>query len=269
MSSQESAINQGAIGTEAAKAQFGPPQFDDPAAEQTFIKTRLAAAFRLFAYYGFDDGLAGHITARDSLDPETFWVNPLGIHFAQLKASDLVRMNHAGEIVEGQALVNTAAFMIHAAIHQAKPEINAVAHAHSKYGKAWSTQGRLLEPLTQDACLFYQAHSVFSHFSGVVHEQSEGQAIVAAMNPDDVAVILQNHGLLTVGKDVDSAVSLFVQLERACENQLLVEQLPNKQLIPEQVAKKTREFIGSNLVVWGSFQPLYQMIEMLDDSFKA
>lgn len=269
MNLKDNTLTQGAIGDETAKQQFGPPHFDDPRKQQNYVKQRLAAAFRLFAYYGYDDGLAGHITVRDCIDTETFWVNPLGIHFAQLKASDLVRMNHAGEIIEGQALVNTAAFMIHAAIHQAKPEINAVAHAHSKYGKAWSTQGRLLEPLTQDACLFYQAHSVFSHFSGVVHEQSEGQAIVAAMNPDDVAVILQNHGLLTVGKDVDSAVSLFVQLERACENQLLVDHLPNKQLIPDQVAKKTRDFIGSDLVVWGSFQPLYQMIETLDDSFKA
>ncbi len=258
----------GAIGKEENIAQFGPPVFNDIKQKQNYHKQRLAASFRLFAHYGFDDGLAGHITVRDAIETDTFWVNPLGIHFANICASDLVRMNHSGQIVEGEGLVNTAAFMIHSRIHAADSEINAVAHAHSKFGKAWSTQGRLLEPTTQDACLFYEAHSVFSNFTGVVHEQSEGEAIVAAMNEGDVAVILQNHGLLTVGKDVDTAVSLFVQLERACENQLLIDQSQSKQLISEDVARKTRQFIGSDLVIWGSFQPLYQLIESLDSSFK-
>ncbi|VAW45704.1 Ribulose-5-phosphate 4-epimerase and related epimerases and aldolases, partial [hydrothermal vent metagenome] len=191
-----------------------------------------------------------------------------GIHFSKICASGLVRMDHSGQIVEGQGLVNTAAFMIHSRIHAANPQVNAVAHAHSKYGKAWSTQGRLLEPTTQDACLFFETHSLFSNFTGVVHQQSEGDAIVATMKDQDVAVILQNHGLLTVGKDVDSAVSLFVQLERACENQLLIDQSQSKQLINEDVARKTQQFIGSDLVVWGGFQPLYQLIESIDPSFK-
>ncbi len=265
---QKSSIAQGALGDQQTIDQFGPPVFEDKTQEQTYIKQRLAASFRLFAHYGFDDGLAGHITVRDSIEPDTFWVNPLGIHFSKICVSDLVRMNHAGQIVAGKALVNTAAFMIHSRIHAANPQVNAVAHAHSKFGKAWSTQGRLLEATTQDTCVFFEAHSLFSNFTGVVHEQSEGDAIVATMNQQDVAVILQNHGLLTVGKDVDSAVSLFVQLERACENQLLVDQTKSKQLIHEDVARKTRQFIGSDLVVWGSFQPLYQMIESIDPSFK-
>ncbi len=266
--SEQSSISQGAIGDQKTIEQFGPPQFDDKVAEQHYLKQRLAASFRLFAYFGFDDGLAGHITVRDPIETNTFWVNPLGFHFSKICASHLVRMDHSGKIIEGQGLVNTAAFMIHSTIHAANPEVNAVAHAHSKYGKAWSTQGRLIEPSTQDACLFFEAHSLFSNFSGVVHEQSEGEAIVAAMKASDVAVILQNHGLLTVGKDVDSAVSLFVQLERACENQLLIDNSQSKQLIHKDVARKTRQFIGSDLVVWGGFQPLYQMIESIDSSFK-
>ncbi len=261
-------ISQGAIGDQQSLEQFGSPSFDDKKSEQSYIKQRLAAAFRLFAHYGFDDGLAGHITARDPIEPETFWVNPLGEHFANLCSSDLVRLNHQGEIVEGQGLVNTAAFMIHSTIHAAKPEVNAVAHAHSKYGKAWSTQGKLIEPVTQDACLFFEKHSVFSHFSGVVHELSEGEAIVNAMKEHDIAVILQNHGLLTLGKNIDSAVSTFVQLEQACETQLLIDSSTNKLLIPAEIARKTEAFIGSELVKWGSFQPMYQLMESIDPSFK-
>ncbi len=268
MTAKDDPTEQGAIGDDELKRQFGPPVHATASAHRRYVKQRLAAAFRLFAHYGFDDGLAGHITARDPVEPDTFWVNPLGIHFANLCSSHLVRLNHQGQIVEGQALVNTAAFMIHSSIHAAKPDINAVAHAHSKFGKAWSTQGRLLEPTTQDACLFFEAHSVFADFSGVVHEQSEGEAIVQAMDEGDLAVILQNHGLLTVGKDVDSAVSLFVQLERACENQLLIDNSQSKQLIPAEIARKTQAFTGSDLVVWGGFQPLYQLIESIDPSFK-
>lgn len=258
----------GIIGNSQIKRQFGPPTFADKQTEQTYTKQRLAAAFRLFAHHKFDDGLAGHITARDPLDPLTFWVNPLGKHFANICSNDLVRLNHQGEIVEGDGLVNSAAFMIHSTIHAAKPEVNAVAHAHSKYGKAWSTQGKLLEPVTQDACLFFEKHSLFSHFSGVVHELSEGEAIVNSMKHNDIALILQNHGLLTLGTNIDSAVFTFVQLEQACENQLLIDDSKNKQLIPAEIARKTEAFIGSELVKWGSFQPLYQLIESIDPSFK-
>lgn len=264
----QDSMTQGTIGDQRSKQQFGPPSFDDKTAEQVYTKQRLAASFRLFAHHGYDDGLAGHITARDPIDPETFWVNPLGKHFAHICSSDLVRLNHQGEIIEGQGLVNTAAFMIHSTIHAAKPEVNAVAHAHSKYGKAWSTQGKLLEPVTQDACLFFHKHSLFSHFSGVVHELSEGEAIVNAMQEQDIAVILQNHGLLTLGKNIDSAVSTFVQLEQACETQLLVDGSANKQLIAAEIARKTEAFIGSEVVKWGSFQPMYQLMESMDPSFK-
>ncbi len=268
MTTVNNPTEQGAIGSSELKEQFGPPSHTTKAAHRKYLKERLAASFRLFAHCGYDDGLAGHITVRDPVEPDSFWVNPLGVHFSNMCSSHLVRLNHQGEIVEGRALVNTAAFMIHSRIHAAKPNVNAVAHAHSKFGKAWSTHGRLLEPTTQDACLFFEAHSLFANFTGVVHEQSEGDAIASAMRDQDLAVILQNHGLLTVGKDVDSAVSLFVQLERACENQLLIDNSPSKQLIPPEIARKTQAFTGSDLVVWGGFQPLYQLIESIDPSFK-
>ena len=113
-----------------------------PAAERRHRLERLAGAFRLFARYGFDQGLAGHITARDPEWPDHFWVNPLGRHFARMRVSDLLLVNSAGEIVVGKGPVNQAAFAIHAAIHEARPDIVAAAHTHSLYGKAWSTLGR-------------------------------------------------------------------------------------------------------------------------------
>lgn len=143
--------------------------------ERLHRKQRLAATFRLFARAGFDQGLAGHVTARDPEFPDTFWVNPLGRHFGLIRVSDLIRVDHGGVVVEGDQPVNRAAFAIHSAIHAARPDVVAAAHTHSTYGKAWSSLGRLLDPLTQDSCKFFEDHTLFDDFTGVVLEQSEAR----------------------------------------------------------------------------------------------
>ena len=176
----------------------GPPQFATPAEERKYRKQRLAAAFRLFSKFGFDEGVAGHITARDPEKLDHFWVNPFGMHFGQIRASDLILVNHRGEVVEGKYPVNGAAFAIHSQVHAARPDVVAAAHAHSMYGKSWATLGRLLDPITQDACAFYEDHGLFADFTGVVYETSEGERIAKALGTGKAA-ILRNHGLLTVG----------------------------------------------------------------------
>ena len=108
-----------------------PPSltFDDPDEDRTYRKQRLAAAFRLFSKFGFDEGVAGHITARDPERTDHFWVNPLGMDFAHIRVSDLLLVNHQGDVVEGDHPVNTAAFVIHGAVHAARPDVIAAAHA--------------------------------------------------------------------------------------------------------------------------------------------
>src|SRR5271169_2325532 len=181
-----------------------PPVFANAAEERLHRKQMLAAAFRLFSKFGFDEGVAGHITARDPERLDHFWVNPFGMHFGQIRASDLILVDHAGAVVEGHAEVNLAAFAIHSRIHAARPDVVAAAHAHSLYGKSWSSLGRLLDPLTQDSCAFYEDHVVFEDFTGVVEETSEGDRIASALGSRKAA-ILRNHGLLTVGHSVDEA----------------------------------------------------------------
>lgn len=136
-----------------------PPSFERVEDERLHRQQRLAASFRLFAHYGFDEGVAGHITARDPEFPDHFWVNPFGMYFGQIRVSDLLLVNHQGEVVKGNKPVNAAAFAIHSQIHQARPDVVAAAHAHSLYGKTWASLGRLLDPLTQDACLFIRIMS--------------------------------------------------------------------------------------------------------------
>src|SRR5438445_4213661 len=144
------------------------PRFSNVDEERRHRKQRLAAAFRLFGKFGFDEGAAGHITARDPELLDHFWVNPLAMSFKQIRVKDLLLVNHRGEVVEGTWPVNTAAFVIHSHIHAARPDVIAAAHAHSMFGKAWSTLRRPLDPLTQDACAFYNDHAVYDDFTGVV-----------------------------------------------------------------------------------------------------
>src|SRR5580698_5539837 len=199
-----------------------PAVFATAEEERRHRKQKLAGAFRLFSKCGFDEGVAGHITARDPERLDHFWVNPFGMHFSQIRASDLLLVNDHGEVVEGEREVNAAAFAIHSRIHRARPDVIAAAHAHSLNGKAWSSLGRLLDPLTQDACAFYEDHSVFDDYTGVVYDNSEGDRIAKALGPRK-AVILQNHGILTVGHTVDEAAWLFISMDRSCQAQMMAE----------------------------------------------
>jgi ribulose-5-phosphate 4-epimerase/fuculose-1-phosphate aldolase len=227
--------------------------------ERRHRKERLAAAFRLFAKFGFDEGVAGHITARDPERTDHFWVNPFGVHFRQIRASDLILVNAKGEVVKGNRLVNIAAFAIHSSIHHARPDVVAAAHSHSLHGKAWATLGRLLDPITQDACAFFEDHVVFADFTGVVHQTSEGERIAKALG-NHKAAILQNHGLLTVGETVDEAVWWFITMDRSCHAQLLAEAVGKPVLITRESALATRELVGTHQAGWFQFQPLWEMI---------
>jgi ribulose-5-phosphate 4-epimerase/fuculose-1-phosphate aldolase len=231
-------------------------------------KKMLIAAFRIFGQFGFDEGLAGHITVRDPILLDHFWVNPLGVSFKTMKVLDLLLVNDIGEIVEGSGYLNGAAFTIHSHIHRARPDVIAAAHAHSIYGKAWSSLGRKLDPITQDACAFYNDHVVFDEFNGVVLDDNEGLAITRQLS-DNKAAILQNHGLLTVGTTVESAVWWFITMERSCQAQLLAEAAGRPLLINDSVASSTHRVIGSENTGYFSFVPMFiSLIEEYPDLFE-
>src|SRR3954451_21875115 len=124
--------------------------FSGPDDERLHLKQRLAAAFRLFGRFGFEEGVAGHITARDPEHADRFWVNPFGMSFKHIRASDLICVDHDGQVVEGDWPLNIAAFAIHSQVHQARPDVVAAAHTHSLHGKTFSSFGAMLDPITQD-----------------------------------------------------------------------------------------------------------------------
>ncbi|GAA3545445.1 class II aldolase/adducin family protein [Amycolatopsis ultiminotia] len=236
-----------------------PPQFDDPAVERRHRKERLAAALRIFGRFGFEEGVAGHITARDPEFPDYFWVNPFGVPFKHVKVSNLLLVDRDGQVVQGEYLLNEAAFVIHSTVHQARPEVVGAAHAHSVYGKALSATGQELEPLTQDACVFHDDHAVFEDYTGLVTDLEEGRRIARTLGSHK-AVILRNHGLLTVGTTVDAAAWWFITMERSAQAQLAAKAAgPVQQISPEN-AKLTHEQSGHDYAGWIQFQPLFEQI---------
>jgi ribulose-5-phosphate 4-epimerase/fuculose-1-phosphate aldolase len=240
-------------------SQFSFPSFDDPAAERQHLKERLAASFRLFGRFGFDEGVAGHITARDPEHADRFWVNPFGMSFKQIRASDLICVDHAGTVVEGDWPVNVAAFAIHSQVHRARPDVIAAAHAHSVYGKTFSSLGVTLDPLTQDSCAFYGDHALFDDFTGVVVDTAEGARIAEALGTNKMA-ILRNHGLLTVGTSVDTAAWWFITAERTCQSQLAAMAAGKPVSIDDEHAELTHGQVGTELAGQFSFHPLYEWI---------
>ncbi|AIJ13870.1 class II aldolase/adducin family protein [Streptomyces violaceoruber] len=236
-----------------------PPRHDSVEDERRHRKERLAGALRLFGRQGFEDGVSGHITVRDPQYTDCFWVNPFGVPFAHITVSDLVLVNSEGQVVEGGHHVNQAAFTVHSQVHAARPDVVAVAHCHSVHGRALSALGEPLEPITQESCAFYEDHALYDSYSGVAVDAEEGRRIAGVLGSGK-ALVLRNHGLLTVGDSVDAAAWWFLSLERSCQVQLLAKAAGRPVPIGHRQAVATREQLGGDLVAWINYQPLWQEV---------
>jgi ribulose-5-phosphate 4-epimerase/fuculose-1-phosphate aldolase len=244
------------IQADALLASAAAPTQRTPEEVRLRRKRQLAATMRLFADYGFDEGAGGHVTARDPELPDCFWVNPFGLHFGAVRTSDLILVDASGAVVAGEGRVNPAALAIHAQLHAARPDVVAAAHTHSVHGRAFSTLRRPLDPLTQDSCAFFEDHAVFEDYTGVVLSVEEGRRIAAALG-DRKALILSNHGLLTVGGSVEEAAWWFIALERSCQVELLAEAAGRPVRIDDESARRTRAEIGSVDIAKLNFRVLY------------
>jgi ribulose-5-phosphate 4-epimerase/fuculose-1-phosphate aldolase len=239
------------------------PVFATHAEERRHRKERLAAACRAFALQGFDYGFAGHLTVRDPEHPELYWTNPMCVHFANVKVSNLILVDHAGKVVEGEHAVNRAGFVLHAAVHEAHPEIMAMCHAHTLYGTAYAALGRPLAPITQDAAAFFEDHAVIRTEAGQVAVEERAGLSVADHFKGVKAVIHQNHGLFTCSQHgIESAAFWFIALERCCHQQLLVDASGHAPvLVPEQRSRFSREHVGSDYIGWLHFQTIFDQLQ--------
>lgn len=249
------------------------PHFEDPYKKREWILEHMAGAFRVFGRKEFAEGTAGHISVRDPVDAKTFWINPLGVHFSMVTAGDMIHIDEDGNIIGGNTsgTINAAGFAIHSALHKARPNINAACHTHSVWGRAFSCYGKPLDMLNQDSCYFYKSHAVYEDFGGTAVEKEEGERIAKCVGETGRALIMQNHGLLTVGETVDEAAYLFTLLERTCKIQMMVNAAENdvykKKLIGDSEAAYTNFISADPESMYMAFQPEYNLEKYRDDSF--
>lgn len=191
------------------------------APEEWAVRVDLAAAYRLVARYGMDDLVQTHISARIPGKPGRFLINPFGWRFAEITASSLIEIDAGGQNVERAfGDLNYAGFVIHSAVHEARPEIDCVMHTHSEAGIAVSALADGLLPLSQWSMLFYDRLGCHG-YEGVALELGEQERIQRDLGPHH-AMLMRNHGLLTAGRTIPHAFYLMYYLDRACRVQMQI-----------------------------------------------
>ena len=242
-----------------------PPE--DMEAERLRRKQRLACGLRTMGRLNLAEGVAGHVTVRDPEFPDRFWVNPFGHNFKLMKVSDLICVDHTGEVVIGDRPVNGAAFAIHSELHKARPDVIAAAHSHSMYGRTFSTLGKPLKMISQDSTMFYNDVALCTDGSGAVVIDTEVSKKMAEALGSKKALIHQNHGLITTGGSVDAAVWWFIALERTCQSQLVAESAGTPIEIPQNYCEDGFKAQGSDIAGWFQFQPFWDELVAREPEF--
>jgi len=185
-------------------------------------RLHLAAAYRLIAHFGLDDSIFTHVSARAPRDEAEhgFLINPFGLRFDEVTASNLVTVDLDGTIIRDTygAGINAAGFTIHSAVHAARPEVGCVLHTHTVAGVAVASMAEGILPLNQWALQFHD-RVAFHDYEGIALDLAERERLVADLG-DRKAMILRNHGLLTCGGTVGEAFALMYNLERTCKAQV-------------------------------------------------
>ncbi|HEY0205116.1 MAG TPA: class II aldolase/adducin family protein [Acetobacteraceae bacterium] len=198
-----------------------PVQRAGVSAEEWKLRCDLAALYRLVAHHRMTDLIYTHISARLPGPENHFLINQYGVMFHEMRASDLVRIDMDGNMVEnlsGDRRVNAAGFTIHSAIHMARHDLQCVIHTHTAAGMGVAAQRHGLLPLSQHALKFY-GHLGYHGYEGIALDLDERQRLVRDLGPHN-AMILQNHGLLAAGRTIPEAFNTIYYLERACQAQI-------------------------------------------------
>jgi len=186
------------------------------------VRIDLAACYRLVDLFGMSDMILNHISARVPGDEEHFLINPFGMMYEEITASSLIKVDLDGNVIYNpntEYTINLPGFVIHSAIHAARPDVGCVLHTHTPAGMAISALECGLLPLNQTAMRFASAVA-YHDFEGVAVDVDERERLARDLGDKDV-MILRNHGLLSVGRTVAEAFVNMQRLERACQTQLL------------------------------------------------
>lgn len=202
-------------------AQVGVRGLDSRFVNEAEWKARveLAACYRIIARLGIDDLVYTHISARVPGPEEHFLLNRFGLFYPEVTASNLVKVDLEGNLVDGDGEINPAGFIIHSCIHRARPDVHCVIHTHSVAGTAVSAQADGLLPLTQTA-LLYKDLIAYHEYEGLALDPDEQRRLLADLGEQKRILILRNHGLLTAGRTVAEALIMMHYVETACRMQI-------------------------------------------------
>ncbi|MFT4597348.1 MAG: ribulose-5-phosphate 4-epimerase/fuculose-1-phosphate aldolase [Paracrocinitomix sp.] len=220
-------------------------------AERLRRKREVALGYRIFASLRWGDLGDGHITARDPEHTDCMWLLRYPVGFERATIDDLVLVRADGTTLDGRQINNTA-HHIHHPIHAANPNVIGVAHTHTPWGTPFCASGRGLEPITQEACQFYERWAFFDDEEVQVLGLAGGERIAQAMGTNQ-AMLLRSHGLLTTGTSVAETIAAFVTLERVAEAHM---KAPNAEPISEESARIARD----DLLVKGSQEQAFQFL---------
>ena len=190
----------------------------------------LAACYHLADYFKMSDIVWNHITAKTSVNKNTFLINKFGLRYDEITASNLLEINHDGKVLHGEGDINDTGYIIHGAIHKSRKDLTCVMHTHSRAGLAISCLEGGLRPIIQDAAIFYNRIS-YHDWEGMSTESDECERLSKNLGKNNV-MILRNHGLLTCGKSISETFMLMYYLERACKHQIDILSMGEKTIIP-------------------------------------
>jgi|TARA_B110000263_G_C15302074_1_gene508489 ribulose-5-phosphate 4-epimerase/fuculose-1-phosphate aldolase len=228
--------------SEATQGGSGKPQYS---IEQIRARRKrdCALGYRLFAAQKWGDLGDGHISARDPLREDCFWMLRYGVSYHAAMVSDLVLVGPGGELVEGEGFINIAGYYIHQPILEARPDLVSAVHVHTGWGTPFSAEARMIEPISQESCVFFEDHALWEDEEVQVQSVEAGRRIAAAMGQNR-AIILRNHGLLTGGDSVAEAVGRFVYMERVAEVHM-------KARNPKPISAEAARFAKEDLIKFG------------------
>jgi len=228
--------------SEATQGGSGKPQYS---IEQIRARRKrdCALGYRLFAAQKWGDLGDGHISARDPLREDCFWMLRYGVSYHAAMVSDLVLVGPDGELVEGEGFINIAGYYIHQPILEGRPDLVSAVHVHTGWGTPFSAEARMIEPISQESCVFFEDHALWEDEEVQVQSVEAGRRIAAAMGQNR-AIILRNHGLLTGGDSVAEAVGRFVYMERVAEVHM-------KARNPKPISAEAARFAKEDLIKFG------------------
>jgi ribulose-5-phosphate 4-epimerase/fuculose-1-phosphate aldolase len=216
--------------------------------EEWKVRVDLAACYRLIDLYGMSDLIANHVSVRVPGEPEHFLINAYGLLYEEITASSLIKIDLDGKVIwkpDFDYGVNQAGFVIHSAIHAARHDVDCVIHTHTAAGMAIASMKCGLLPLTQTAMRF--AHIAYHDYEGVALDLDERARLVADLG-DAYAMILRNHGLLTVGPTIAQAFNAMHRLELACQTQLMTLAANQELIVPsDALVERTAELFKPNV----------------------